>query len=1047
MYEILRNDEETPDELTESLVVNRTDENEIIDDMTINSSACNPDESRHFNSKNPFNFATINARSLSAKIGSLIDSFVNLELHFACLSETWLRSNESLETNIADLEESHSLSLITRNRSSRGGGVGIAYNTKKLRLKKVNIKTKFEYVCATGKSDCNKRPVFIVSYYIPPDMKAEDFRMMAREVEDSISRAKTSLKDPLIFLAGDSNRRDVSLLSEDFLDILNLDCPPSRDGAQLITCATNGKDLVKEMYDSAPLEDESGQLSDHRVIVVEMEMPRQDSFTKRRVRFRRYTTKGEEKFGSLLLSTQWDDVCQGDSDTAAQRLAETLQSYTNSCFPLCERMVKDSHLPWASRPFQRKVRQRNRCFKYNGRGRRWKDLKRQSRELLQASQKAFLSRIKDKKVENGSSKALYEAVKTLKHREAPKKWNIQNMFPDQQEEEIAERVAEYFNKISQEYSPADPPSPLESGEFVVPEIYQISGRLRSMKKPKGMLEGDIDPRLNNKYADILAYPLKKIYEKISATAIWPKLWKSEKVTIIPKNSCPSDLSELRNLSCTPLYSKLLESFVLDELKSKVRLSGSQYGGIKGCGVDHFLVETWNTLLSQLEDHRAASNLVSIDFEKAFNRMDHSACIAALRKKGASAGAIGMVSAFLSNRTMSVRIGEHFSIPRSVPGGSPQGSILANFLFCVTTESLASAAKQPRPQPVMSEREILSPIRQAIPRPIGYEAAASTPRRDTDSDTSSEADETIRFFRHRRPFLIDSSSDETVMMNQEEIDEFLGLPERWIDQEIEVQCYIDDFNNVEKFKIPGSVMHITTNQCQTLIHASKSQDLFHNVNSAAEKIKMIVNGKKTQMLCMHANSGIINSYINTGETRIVSGETLKILGFTFGQKPTAEAHVRIMLIKMRRRLWIIIHLKNAGMEKKDLVAVYFSMIRSVADFAAVAYHSLLTRGQSDSIEKIQLRAFKIIYGENTSYESVLKTLNYETLKQRRIKLLTAFALKTSTSGRFVERWFPLNNDVGYEFRTRKKYLEIQPRTERMKKNPMFVMRKILNDLNR
>lgn len=202
-----------------------------------------------------------------------------------------------------------------------------------------------------------------------------------------------------------------------------------------------------------------------------------------------------------------------------------------------------------------------------------------------------------------------------------------------------------------------------------------------------------------------------------------------------------------------------------------------------------------------------------------------------------------------------------------------------------------------------------------------------------------------------------------------------------------------------------------------------------------------------MLCMHANSGIINSYINTGETRIVSGETLKILGFTFGQKPTAEAHVRIMLIKMRRRLWIIIHLKNAGMEKKDLVAVYFSMIRSVADFAAVAYHSLLTRGQSDSIEKIQLRAFKIIYGENTSYESVLKTFNYETLKQRRIKLLTAFALKTSTSGRFVEKWFPLNNDVGYEFRTRKKYLEIQPRTERMKKNPIFVMRKILNDLNR
>ena len=41
--------------------------------------------------------------------------------------------------------------------------------------------------------------------------------------------------------------------------------------------------------------------------------------------------------------------------------------------------------------------------------------------------------------------------------------------------------------------------------------------------------------------------------------------------------------------------------------------------------------------------------------------------------------------------MQVKVGTELSEPRSVPGGSPQGSILGNFLFCVATSVLAEAA--------------------------------------------------------------------------------------------------------------------------------------------------------------------------------------------------------------------------------------------------------------------------------------------------------------------------------------------------------------------
>ena len=84
---------------------------------------------------------------------------------------------------------------------------------------------------------------------------------------------------------------------------------------------------------------------------------------------------------------------------------------------------------------------------------------------------------------------------------------------------------------------------------------------------------------------------------------------------------------------------------------------------------------------------ASAALTSIDFAKAFNRMSHQACLQALGEHGASNKSLALISAFLFKRTMSVRIGTTFSEPKLINGGSPQGSILGNYLFCMTTDKL------------------------------------------------------------------------------------------------------------------------------------------------------------------------------------------------------------------------------------------------------------------------------------------------------------------------------------------------------------------------
>ena len=536
---------------------------------------------------------------------------------------------------------------------------------------------------------------------------------------------------------------------------------------------------------------------------------------------------------------------------------------------------------------------------------------------------------------------------------------------------------------------------------------------------------------------------------------WPSVWKEETVKIIPKARIPASLKDVRNISCTPLFSKVLEGFILKELRREFPLSKNQYGGVPGTSIDHFLCETWHEVMTGLEDKSAAMNLLSIDFSKAFNRMDHQACLSSLERSNVNPHLVGMVHAFLYKRKMAVHVNGKISRFEAAPGGAPQGSVLGSYLFCAVTQALGGA-NVGNVTPNFSENGLELSIPTASPsnsnrsadsvNPIMAPHRASSPLNlETLGEQISSDDEDVNLAGRERRRIEDlDSTIHSFRPTQEELEMELELSEWDYHEQPSIKAYVDDYNVIEKVRTTGAASHFTEGKPKYEVHANLSEGVFKKVKNDSADLGMLVNDDKTQLLCIHHLGNQMSSYIHLDDgTRIKSSQTLKILGFTFGQKPDVSENTSLLVNKTSSMLWGLRHLKRSRMRQENLLQVYKAVVRPVLDFAAVAYHSILTKRQAEEIERLQLRSMKIVFGDTVSYRTVISSGQIETLEERRTKLLEKFALKTANNPRFKDTWFPINPDIEHDLRRREKYIIPRMLTERGFKSPIIAMRRILN----
>ena len=186
-----------------------------------------------------------------------------------------------------------------------------------------------------------------------------------------------------------------------------------------------------------------------------------------------------------------------------------------------------------------------------------------------------------------------------------------------------------------------------------------------------------------------------IYNTCFLNKTWPRRWKMETVIPIPKTILPGSFDDIRPISMTMLWSKILESyvatFILEQTKNNWK--PNQYGGKKGSSTDHVLVGLWNSILTGLKNGSMAVVLSGINFSKCFSHCSHQETPNSYVKLGLSDWGIKMHAALLNNRKMRVKIGFLLSNKHIVTGSAVQGSVLGVLDHYAVLESLDDISNQ------------------------------------------------------------------------------------------------------------------------------------------------------------------------------------------------------------------------------------------------------------------------------------------------------------------------------------------------------------------